>query len=519
MESTTSPSSGIDRQRLFVGSCVALIATAVAFATVGAIMLALKREFILTNAEVGYIGGAALWGFAVSQVIFAPLCDTLGMRFLLRLAFVGHFAGVLIMIFAGGFWGLFVGALVIALGNGLVEAACNPLVATIYPDQKTVKLNQFHVWFPGGIVIGGVAAWLLDQSGFGAWEIKLALILIPTVIYAFLMLGKTFPQTENVQAGVSMGEMFKATLATPLMLLLLFCMAITASTELGPNRWVPAVLEAGGMPGILVLVWISGLMAVLRYKAGLVVHRLSPTGILFASAVISALGLLWLSYAETLVMAFLSATVFAIGICYFWPTMLGVVSERVPRSGAFGLGLMGAVGMAVVGLITSPQMGAVADEYAHDYLSEESLQPTLAVFDQVVQTYPALAEQAQGAFREQIMNAVNASRDVLQTYGQANRLPEPGTANALRTVIDSEAAVLETNPEATAVIGQARSVLNPADNHGGRISFRFVVPFTCLLIVIFGILYWRDRKAGGYKVERLTASDLNQAHRDSKVSA
>lgn len=518
MDSTASPLSGIDRQRLFVGSCLALIATAVAFATVGAIMLDLKREFILTNAEVGYIGGAALWGFAVSQVIFAPLCDTLGMRFLLRLAFVGHFLGVVIMILAGGFWGLFVGALVIALGNGLVEAACNPLVATIYPDNKTVKLNQFHVWFPGGIVIGGVAAWLLNLSGIGAWEIKLALILIPTVIYGFLMLGKTFPQTENVQAGVSMGEMFKATFTTPLMLLLLFCMAITASTELGPNRWVPAVLEAGGMPGILVLVWISGLMAVLRYKAGIVVHRLSPTGILFASAIISALGLLWLSYAETLVVAFLSATVFAVGICYFWPTMLGVVSERVPRSGALGLGLMGAMGMAVVGLVASPQMGAVADEYAHGYLAEESLQPTLAVFEQVTQNYPALADQAQGAFRDQIMNAVVASQGVLQSYEQTNEIPEPATANALRTVIDSEAAVLETDESATAAIGQARSVLNPADNHGGRISFRFVVPFTCLLIVIFGILYWRDRKSGGYKIERLSSHDLNQAQREAKIS-
>ena len=518
MDTTASSLSDIDRHRLFVGSCVALIATAVAFATVGAIMLALKRDFILTNAEVGYIGGAALWGFAVSQVIFAPLCDTLGMRFLLRLAFVGHFAGVLIMILAGGFWGLFVGALVIALGNGLVEAACNPLVATLYPDDKTVRLNQFHVWFPGGIVIGGVAAWLLDLVGIGAWEIKLALILIPTVIYAFLMLGKTFPQTENVQAGVSMGEMFKATLTTPLMLLLLFCMAITASTELGPNRWVPAVLEAGGMPGILVLVWISGLMAVLRYKAGLVVHRLSPTGILFASAVVSAIGLFWLSYAETLVVAFLSATVFAIGICYFWPTMLGVASERVPRSGAFGLGLMGAVGMAVVGLFTSPQMGAVADEYAHDYLVDESLQPTIAVFEQVAQTYPAVADQAQGAFQDQIRDAAQAAQGVLQSYQQTNELPEPGTANALRTVIDSEVAVQETNPESAAVIGQARNVLNPADNHGGRISFRFVVPFTCLLIVIFGILYWRDRRSGGYKIEKLSTGDLNQAQREAKIS-
>src|SRR5690606_28845018 len=158
-------------------------------------------------------------------------------------------------------------------------------------------------------------------------------ILIPTLVYGYMMLRENFPATENVQHGVSQKEMFKVTFTTPLFLLLFFCMMITASTELGPNRWVPAVLEAGGMAGILVLAYINGLMALLRYRAGDIVHRLSPTGVLFASAIVSSIGLFWLSFAETMVVAILAATVFAVGVCYFWPTMLGVVSERVPRSG------------------------------------------------------------------------------------------------------------------------------------------------------------------------------------------
>ena len=298
-ESTNGGSGGnhgANAGRLFLGSCVALIATSVAFATIGAVMFALKGEFSLNNAQVGWIGGAALWGFAVSQLVFAPLCDTLGMRFLVRMAFAGHLAGSLVMIFAGGFATLFAGALIISMANGLVEAACNPLVAALYPDNKTVKLNQFHVWFPGGIVLGGLAAFGLEGAGVTSWQIKIALILIPTVAYGVLLLGQRFPATEGVRSGVSMGEMFRATLTTPLMLLMLLCMAMTASIELGPNRWVPAVLEAGGMAGILVLVYVNGIMAVMRYWAGPVVHRLSPTGILLASAVISGGGLLWLSF-------------------------------------------------------------------------------------------------------------------------------------------------------------------------------------------------------------------------------
>ncbi|HSG50366.1 MAG TPA: MFS transporter, partial [Longimicrobiales bacterium] len=422
-----APAPGeVNASRLFLGSCMALIATSVAFATVGAIMLALKGEFVLDNAQVGWIGGAALWGFAVSQLVFAPLADTLGMRFLLRLSFLGHLAGTVVMMFAGGFWPLFTGALIIAMANGLVEAACNPLVATLFPDNKTVKLNQFHVWFPGGVVLGGLAAYGLDQAGvaglagFGAWQIKLALILIPTLIYGVLLLGETFPDTEGVQHGVSVGETFKAALGTPFMWIMLIAMAMTASVELGPNRWVPAVLEAGGMAGILVLVWINGLMAVLRYRAGPVVEQLSPTGILLASSVVAGIGLTWLSYTQGGVPTFAAATVFAVGVCYFWPTMLGVVSERVPRSGALGLGLMGAVGMATVGLVTSPAMGRIADEYANQRLPAAE---TVAFLDE---TAAALAPSD----NVDDQAAVAAASSVVQAYRADGSLPSPATANA-----------------------------------------------------------------------------------------
>lgn len=478
-------STDVHRRRLFLGSCIALIATSVAFATVGAIMGALKQEFVLTNAQVGWIGGAALWGFAVSQLVFAPLCDTLGMRTLLRMSFLGHAAGVVVMILATGFWGLFAGALIIAMANGLVEAACNPLVATLYPDDKTVKLNQFHVWFPGGVVLGGLAAYGLDQVGVGDWQLKLGLILIPTAIYGFMLLAERFPETEGVQAGVSVGESFKAAFGTPLMWIMLIAMAMTASVELGPNRWVPAVLEAGGMAGILVLVWINGLMAVLRYRAGAVVEQLSPTGILLASSILAGIGLTWLSYAGSGTATFAAATVFAVGVCYFWPTMLGVVSERVPRSGALGLGLMGTVGMATVGLVTSPTMGSIADDYANDRIPAAE---TTALLDEVAATLAASDDADDQA-------AVAAAQAVVAGYGATGELPSPGTANALRAIQSSGAP--------TDQVERAGAILGPADNYGGRISFRYVAPLCLILALIFGGLWTADRRAGGYRVTRI----------------
>lgn len=485
---TEATTDRVDADRLFLGSCVALIATSVAFATVGAVMLALKREFVLTNEEVGWIGGAALWGFAVSQLVFAPLADSMGMKALLRFSFLGHLLGSLTMIFAGGFTTLFVGALVIAMANGLVEAACNPLVAALYPDNKTVKLNQFHVWFPGGVVIGGLAAFALDSVGIPGWQIKIGLILIPTVAYGALLLGEAFPPTEGVEAGVSMGEMFSAAFTTPLMWVMLIAMAMTASVELGPNRWVPAVLESGGMAGILVLVWINGLMAVMRYRAGDVVHRASPTGLLLVSAVISGAGLLALSYASGAAMTVAAATVFALGVCYFWPTMLGVVSERVPRSGALGLGLMGTVGMATVGLVTSPQMGAIADRYAH---AELPVAETIQLFERAERTLATRTDSDS-------QTAAGAIGVVARAWQADNELPAPETANALRALIASDA-------DAT-LVSDAQAILGPADNAGGKISFRWVVPLCGVLMLIFGGLYMKDRQAGGYRVERLEAS-------------
>jgi MFS family permease len=479
--------SKVNPSRLFLGSCVALIATSVAFATVGAIMLALKREFVLTNEEVGWIGGAALWGFAISQLAFAPLADSIGMRALLRMSFVGHLMGSLTIIFATGFSTLFGGALIIAMANGLVEAACNPLVAALFPDNKIVKLNQFHVWFPGGVVLGGLAAFGLDAIGVGAWQVKIGLVLVPTFIYGWMLLREPFPTTEGVRAGVGMGEMFKASLATPFMWVMLIAMAMTASVELGPNRWVPAVLESGGMAGILVLVWINGLMAVMRYRAGDIVHRISPTGLLLASAALSGVGLLGLSYVSGGVAVFAAATVFALGVCYFWPTMLGVVSERVPKSGALGLGLMGTVGMATVGLVAAPQMGRIADRYAHDQI------PVTEVITVFERTSMVLGNSDESDAQA----AVTATRAISMAYEAMGILPAPATANALRAIIASDAD--------EDLVGQAQAILGPADNYGGRVSFRYIVPLCAVLVFIFGGLYVRDRKAGGYRAESLEA--------------
>src|ERR1700749_1388855 len=161
----------INKNQLFIGSCLALLVTSLSFGIRAGILGRLGVEFGLDKAELGTIDATAFWGFPLAVIIGGIVVDIIGMKRLLVLAFIFHLAGILLTIFASGYWTLFISTLLIGIANGTVEAACNPLVATLFPDNKTTKLNHFHLWFPGGIVIGTLIVFLLDKVGV-SWQIQ-----------------------------------------------------------------------------------------------------------------------------------------------------------------------------------------------------------------------------------------------------------------------------------------------------------------------------------------------------------
>jgi MFS family permease len=461
--------------RLFFGSCTAITALAFTFAALSAVMYQLKTEFLLDNAQVGLIGGAGLWGMAISQISFSSLCDLVGMRNLLRLALVGHVAGVLLFVFATGFESLFAGALVLAIANGVIEAVCNPLTATLFPDRKAGMLNRMHLWFPGGIVLGGLACWGLDQV-HADWRAKMLIVLIPALAYGVVFLRERFPPTEAAAAGHKLSDAFKAVATSPLLWMFLALMSITMSLELGPNRWIPAVLQAGGLPGILVLVMINGVMAITRANAHAILARVSPPVVLMISTLVVGLGLLSLSYSTTSVQTVISALVFAIGIAIVWPTMMGFVAERTPRTGALGLGLMAAAGSLAVGIVTTPLLGEIADKHLPDALAQSSV---VAVANEV------LAVQAP--------KSPQLVRDAQTVAMAPGALPAAATGDLLR-----RAAAGEAGPAAAA---KAQPLLDAGENHSGLLSFRYLVPFAFGVCLIFGLVVLSDRRAGGYRAQ------------------
>ncbi len=398
----------VNTKRLFIASCLALLVTAITFAIRAKIEGVFTDDYGLTKEQVGRAFGPAFWGFAVAMFAGGYFIDIVKTKTIVWAAFAMHLIGIVLLLMAKDFTSLFIANVFIGLGNGSVEAACNPLVVTLFPEKKTKMLNRFHVWFPGGIVIGSLLASLVMDTVELPWQILVSLLFIPLAIYGYLFFGQKIPETERVSTGVTYKEMmrnvgapititltviFMIMLATvpsvsavvttsstlPLIIiaviavliiiegrlmnkitlifpLIFFCMLLTASTELGTTQWINALLEANGIGPMIILAVVTGIMAVGRFFAGGLIHRLNPTGVLLGSSIIAFAGLLLLSIASGPIMTVLAAAVFAVGVCYFWPTMIGVASEYVPKSGALGMSILGGAGFVATSMIL-PIMG------------------------------------------------------------------------------------------------------------------------------------------------------------------
>jgi MFS family permease len=351
MESTTTiPKSNANR--LFYGSCFALITTALSFSIRAGILPQLGEEFNLTATQLGFINQMWFLGFPISMVIGGLIYHKVGGKAIMQFAFFAHAIGIIMTIYSGSYIGVLVSTLLIGLGNGCTEAACNPMIADAYQGNRMSKmLNRFHMWFPGGIVIGSlVSGFMTDgitisstQLGGGiGWETQIWLIMIPTLIYAYLFFGQSWPKAKVEEAATLSGN-FKA-MASPLFIFMMACMALTAISEFGPQQWVGLILSKSGAHPMIILALVTGLMAVARYFGGDMVKKFDETGVLLGSAILATIGV-YLFSTQTGAMAYVAAIFFALGIAYFWPNMIGFVADKIPRSGALGMSIIGAAGM------------------------------------------------------------------------------------------------------------------------------------------------------------------------------
>jgi len=459
---------------LFYGCFIALMATAFGFVFRAFIMADWGNEFGLSKTQQGEIFGVGFWPFGISIVFFSLIIDKIGYKKSMLFGFICHVASAGITIFADGYWMLYIGTFLFALGNGAVEAVVNPVVATMFPKEKTKWLNILHAGWPAGMVVGGLLGiFMLDQRF--RWEIIIAFILLPALVYGYLVLKSKFPVNERVKAGVSYLEMLKEvgvlgfliitslvifqlgnlfawstmvsiiitliivgafgyfvrTLGRPLFILLLLIMIPLATVELGTDSWITELMTPEmkkiGLQGGWVLIYTSVLMTFLRFYAGPIAHRLSPLGLLATSSFVAAIGLTFLSYSSgfTIVIA---ATIYALGKTFFWPTMLGVVSEQFPKGGVLALNFTGAVGMIGVGVIGAVILGFVQDK---------KLDQNLKAYDEIHQTVLQVnyTEEKDGIFG--IYRALDIGKlktATQETVSKIQNIEDLAKKHALRTI-------------------------------------------------------------------------------------
>jgi len=331
----------INANRLFWASCFALITTAFSFSIRAGILTQLGAEMSLDPVQLGYINQMWFLGFPISMILGGIFYSNIGPRLIMQVAFVAHAVGILMTIYATGYETLLVSTLLIGLGNGCTEAACNPMIADSYSGiEFSKRMNRFHMWFPGGIVLGSLISKFMTDAAM-PWQAQIWVILLPTIVYAVLFWGQAFPKPRLAESSAL--DNFKAML-NPLYLFMACCMALTAISEFGPQQWVGPILAKAGASPMLILALVTGLMAVGRYFAGSLIERLNTAGVLLGSAIFGVAGIYMLSTMSGS-MLYVAAVFYALGICYFWPNMLGYVSENVPKSGALGLSILGGIGM------------------------------------------------------------------------------------------------------------------------------------------------------------------------------
>jgi MFS family permease len=566
--------SETNRSRLLWAGFMAILAAGVGFSIRAGILGQWADQYGFTGSDLGLITGGGLTGFGIVILLSSLIADKFGYGRLMALAFIMHVASAILTLYTGQayetggkeaafqclFWGMFL----FAIGNGIAEAVVNPLVAALYPKEKTHYLNILHAGWPGGLVVGGLAAYFMSAST-GAdgevlkkavgWQTQIALFLIPVVIYGVMLFGQKFPKSEAGEQGVSyrdmlrelgmlgvavicilLGMFFKSDLGWstaaaggaagaiwllyamyagfsvgPWMLaFLLVIHAMVGYVELGTDSWIGKItgaIMASPKKGLLLFVYTSGLMFTLRFFAGPIVHKISPLGLLFVSAVFGALGLTMLGGAQTVVFCVVAATVYALGKTFFWPTMLAVVSERFPKGGAITMGAVGGVGMLSAGLLGGPGIG-----FKQDYHASANLKTADAA---AFERYKAPKENSFLTFVTVGLDGKKAGvldDNATAAKGDLDKLEKDKDANKNALKRQKELMVWWDGVKEHSK--KDKELVGAASLHGGRMALKLTAAVPLVMAICYGLLILFFKAQGGYQ-----AIDISKGEDDAADTA
>ncbi|MCR9291325.1 MAG: MFS transporter [bacterium] len=503
MSNTTDPTAlnyeaAPNAQRLLWAGFVAILAAGVGFSVRGASVLSAWSEaFGFTQTELGGITGGGLIGFGIVIIISSFLAEAVGFARLMYTAFAVHFLSAVVTLAAPAvyaaagkdptYWTLFIGMFLFAIGNGICEAVVNPLTATLFPNNKTHYLNILHAGWPAGLILGGVAAIFMADSV--SWQIQISLFLIPVIVYGLMIFGQPMPKTDASKAGVSLAEIL-IQFVSPLLLFLLLIHAMVGYVELGTDSWIARITGSilDESTGRWLFVYTSALMFILRFVAGPIVHRISPLGLLFVSAILATIGLYTLGGVAGTATALIALTIYGLGKTFFWPTMLAVVSERYPKGGAVTLGVVGGVGMLSAGFLGGPGIGFKQDKYASEKLQEIS-----------PDTYARYKANNENRFLIFKTNGLDGAKVSTLSDDGATLAGEMEILNSTGETNDNLSALNSWWQDAKAAAPTDKEPVTEATLHGSRMALKLTAIVPAIMAICYLILIIYFKSIGGYK--------------------
>eukprot|EP00913_Durusdinium_trenchii_P008773 g8239.t1 len=481
------------------------------FAIRGGILGDWGSQFGFTKTELGRITGGGLVGFGVTIIACSVFIDKIGYKPLMLLAFLLHVASAVVTLAATPifdaygkdatyqclYWGMFM----FALANGMCEAVINPLVATIFPNQKTHYLNILHAGWPGGLIVGGIVAYLFTGKEAAIahlpWEVPMGFFLIPTLLYGFMILKEKFPVSEARAAGVDFATMLKE-FASPMLLFLFLLHAMVGYVELGTDSWITNIMgNVIGGNAIFVIIYTSIIMFVLRFFAGPIVEKINPLGLLLVSAVLGCVGLYMLGSVSAGLAIFVAATVYGLGKTFFWPTMLGVVGERFPKGGALTMGTIGGIGMLSAGLLGGPGIGYKQDYSASEHLKEQSKETYERYAADETNSFLGVFPEVRGIDAAKVATLRDDGEDL------AKRIENLESSGKKLSEDEKLSKFYEWWKSAKPYAEKDKEPIKEAEISGGQQALKWTaaVPATMALGYLLLVLYFRSK--GGYAVEVL----------------
>jgi len=488
----TGQSHSLNDKILFWASFFTLIAAGMGFSIRSEILGEWGSQFGFTQTELGEILGMGLFGFGITIIAFSFVVDLIGYGRVMVIAFLLHTLAVVATIAApyayqsqgkqGAYWCLYIGQLCFSLANGTCEAVINPLTATLFRTNKTHWLNILHAGWPGGLVLGALVALALNQVGGIGWQVKWGIIFAPMALYGLMMVGRKFPKSEARESGVPFGTML-LTLLSPILLFLFLIHMMIGYVELGTDGWIVNITNtvlANQNMALIAFIWTNVLMFTLRFFAGPIVERISPVGLLFCSAVVGALGLFLLGqpFTDSTWPWLAAVTVYGIGKTFYWPTMLGVISERFPKGGALALGMSGGLGMISAGLLGGPGIG-----YKQDYFAVER---TRQLSEETYQRYVARDENGDPEMR---------GFPFVTSIVPDKVPPVAGLDNSKIAIMEDHGAVLAGKKSKTTLESDLASIAKSKES-GGRAEEKLEANLNRLM------LWWDQKGKPNYETDR-----------------